>query len=372
MDKTSETTDNFMTLPVFNARPEGTAAVHHDTAKKGFTVVELMVVIGIIGMLMGLLLPAVQSAREAGRRNACGNNIRQIGLAVVDYGMKKSRLPGWRNAHPNNGFPANSVTWAIPILPQLERNDIYETYRTGLGAPQQISLFLCPSKGSRDAGDTVIDYGANAGSTMVTVFPGGTQFNGDGVFYDTLGDVVNAPANYTKLTKSLDTISEKDGTTTTLLFAESPIGRDYRGVPSRAGGFEIPQIPNPSGLPSGPGGSTDVPIFGVLITGIPDRPINPALAAIKNERPGSLHPGGAMVAFCDGHTKFVGNELANHVFIQLMTSDMTWNGATNNYTNATNGISAQVNMTMKAAVLQANALDPNVKNPYVLREADIP
>lgn len=358
MDKTSETTDNFMELQVFNARPTGTAAVHHDTVKKGFTVVELMVVIGIIGMLMGLLLPAVQSAREAGRRNACSNNIRQIGLAVVDYGMKKSRLPGWRNAHPNNGLPANSVTWAIPILPQLERNDIYETYRTGAELPQQISLFLCPSKGSRDAGDTVIDYGANAGSTAFAAFPNGNlQFNGDGVFYDTLGT-----GNYSKLSKSLDTVSEKDGTTTTLLIAESPIGRDYRGVPIPAGGFAIPQIPNPSGLPSGPGGSADVPIFGVLITGIPDRPINPALAAIKNERPGSLHPGGAMVAFCDGHTKFVGNELANHVFIQLMTSDMTWNGA--NYVNASpNGISPRINNLMKDAFVPA---------PYVLKEADIP
>jgi prepilin-type N-terminal cleavage/methylation domain-containing protein/prepilin-type processing-associated H-X9-DG protein len=368
VDKTFKSTDNFMTLPVFNARPAGTAAVHHDTAKKGFTVVELMVVIGIIGMLMGLLLPAVQSAREAGRRNACGNNIRQIALALVDYGMKKSRLPGWRNAHPN-GVAANSVTWAVPILPQLERNDIYETYRTGLGAPQQISLFLCPSKGSRDAGDTVIDYGANAGSTTVNVFPGGTQFNGDGVFYDTLGDVIGAPPPaYTKLTKSLDTISEKDGTATTLLVAESPISRNY-------GNSTIPLIPAAGvngGLQSGPlGESAVVPVFGVLSAGIPglgvaipDRPINPPLqSAAVNERPGSLHPGGAMVAFCDGHTKFIGNELANHVFIQLMTSDMKWDNVNLNYVSSTpNGISPRVNQLMK------DAFAP----PYVLNEADIP
>jgi prepilin-type processing-associated H-X9-DG protein len=99
-----------------------------------------------------------------------------------------------------------------------------------------------------------------------------------------------------------------------------------------------------------------------LIAGIPDRPINPALAAIKNERPGSLHPGGAMAAFCDGHTKFIGDELANHVFIQLMTSDMTWNGA--NYVNrnaSPNGISPRINALMQAAF----------PAPYVLSEADI-
>jgi prepilin-type N-terminal cleavage/methylation domain-containing protein/prepilin-type processing-associated H-X9-DG protein len=351
VDKTFKSTDNLMNQPIANSQTAGTAAVHHNTAKKGFTVVELMVVIGIIAMLMGLLLPAVQTAREAGRRNTCSNNIRQIAMAVVDYGMKKNRLPGWRNAHPN-GNANFSVTWAIPILPQLERNDVYETFRTGPGAPQQISLFLCPSKGSRDATDRVIDYAANAGSTALTVFPGGAQFNGDGVFYDTFGS-----PNYTRLTKSLDTISEKDGSATTLLVAESltETARNY-GAPS------IPAIPNDDGLPSGPGGSVDVPIFGVLRAGIPNQPINPPKnSAAANERPSSLHPGGAMVAFCDGHTKFIGNELANHVFIQLMTSDMTWNGA--NYVNSTpNGISPRVNQLMQ------NAFAP----PYVLNEADIP
>ena len=93
--------------------------------RSGFTLIELLVVIAIIGILMGLLLPAVQNAREAGRRSTCTNNLRQIGLAIHSYEGKKSELPGWANQLPGGV----NVSWPTVILPNLERRDVYNEWK---------------------------------------------------------------------------------------------------------------------------------------------------------------------------------------------------------------------------------------------------
>ena len=94
--------------------------------KHGFTLVELLVVITIIGMLVSLLLPAIQSAREAGRKNTCSNNMRQKACwPLSQFENNQPRFPpGYANT-----IGAKTTSWVVPILPLLERNDIYQNWQ---------------------------------------------------------------------------------------------------------------------------------------------------------------------------------------------------------------------------------------------------
>jgi prepilin-type N-terminal cleavage/methylation domain-containing protein len=125
----------------------------------GFTLVELLVVIAIIGMLVGLLLPAVQSAREAARRMQCGNNIRQLALAVHNFESTNRYLPPVRFT-PKPGDTAQyscggtQPTWFVHIMPYIEMNNQANQWSIFAGwetHPQLLretasSIFYCPSK----------------------------------------------------------------------------------------------------------------------------------------------------------------------------------------------------------------------------------
>jgi len=124
--------------------------------REGFTLVELLVVIAIIGVLIGLLLPAVQAARELGRQSHCVNNLKQIGLAIQTYHEARQRLPsGYRSGVDGSGNDTGpGWGWATQILPQMEQGSIFDSIdlseeieSSGNARARTVSLmpYLCPS-----------------------------------------------------------------------------------------------------------------------------------------------------------------------------------------------------------------------------------
>lgn len=323
-------------------------------SKTGFTLVELLVVIAIIGTLMGLLLPAVQSAREAGRRNTCSNNLNQLGKAVIAFDGQRQFIPGWRNRHPNpnvvnadDSVQFGAVSWPVLLLPNLERRDIYRLWETAppnSGAVRIapfVGVFMCPTSPADSNTTPSICYAGNIGMGVVTGVTGGPQFRNDGVMMDTLGRT--GGSDYAAARIGLDYISAGDGTTMTMLFSEkcgplyTPLG-SYDIAPRSAtfGNYAFGPTARPAPPPTPPD-QPNQPIPGFGVPGVSASTLGSAGAggntrvinstANANDgffaMPSSVHPGGAVVTFADGHTIFMRDSVTPLVYGQLLTGNTT-------------------------------------------------
>ena len=114
--------------------------MRNSTSRRAFTLVELLVVIAIIGVLVALLLPAVQAARESARRMSCSSNLKNIGLAMQNYHDVSQAFPiGITNPTPNVTTVVNSQwVWSARLLPFLEQSGLYQQLNVGIGSADRV------------------------------------------------------------------------------------------------------------------------------------------------------------------------------------------------------------------------------------------
>ncbi|QDU86972.1 hypothetical protein Pla175_03260 [Pirellulimonas nuda] len=164
----------FMFFCNWITRPEP-APPRGEAQRSGFTLVELLIVIAIIGVLVALLLPAVQAAREAARRSHCQNNLKQVGLAMHQHDDARHRLPP---ALPEDG--AYTTSALVPLLPFLEEAAVFGAYDPSIGPDEganaaitqaHLPVFLCPSMQTLDG-----SLPPGAGSYAVSTGSGYSRF----------------------------------------------------------------------------------------------------------------------------------------------------------------------------------------------------
>ncbi|MDO4574507.1 MAG: DUF1559 domain-containing protein [Planctomycetia bacterium] len=297
----------------------------------GFTLVELLVVIAIIGMLVGLLLPAVQQAREAARQMQCSNNLRNLALACLNHesGTRKMPSGGWAphwDGDPDYGMGANQPgSWCYSILPFLEQNALYQLGADGqmgktseqiAGAEERdstaVGIFYCPSRRATKTYPILSDsqYQANSqytsgGSYAKTDYAAnyGSAFaNGQAQSYtpNAVGSVdgyawtkdkeATTPANGVIFKRSEVTLGEiRDGTSNTYLIGEKYIQPEHY----ENGSF----IDNNFILYRGADNDCHASTY-------PGRtPLQDRSMGTYNHRFGSCHAGAFGMAFCDGSVR---------------------------------------------------------------------
>lgn len=331
------------------------SSIHHHSVRSAFTLVELLVVITIISTLIGLLLPAVNAAREAARNTQCLNNQRNLALAMINYeGLKKS-FPGYANVlsqYPTGttGTPP-TVSWVVPLFPHLERQDLFDQWvetakNTALVTTgpydatvkdltyKYLSLMVCPSDPSPStaAGETWLSYVCNRGGNGIDNQTMGVCLNQAGYTWDG-STKTDTPA----VRVGTDYISSHDGTTTTLLLAESPFTNPMQGAALKWARNDTTNSP-PNNAPkwtstasgsmpktakvSSGAGYMEVDVgfewynkFGPDSGGVVTVPAN----AVVTQAIMSSHKGHINVSFCDGHQSGLMNQIDVPVFRHLCT-----------------------------------------------------
>lgn len=275
---------------------------------RGFTLVELLVVIAIIGILIALLLPAVQAAREAARRMQCTNHLKQLALALHDYHDSHKTFP-------SGALVSNGLSWNVLILPYIEQSALYAKFNFNQGdfngAPNnegpnknihaliRIDTFMCPSAtqelvthGSSKLSDGRVPYTSHyygvMGPTGKDPWGNDYPFENSGSYGGfALNGVMNKDSNvrFSDIT---------DGTSNTLALGEIALPKTGYGPPGGGDGASwvrgISTVTNPAGMSSCKNISVGIN--------------NPSLN-FNDDSFSSLHPGGANFAKCDGSVTFV-------------------------------------------------------------------
>jgi prepilin-type N-terminal cleavage/methylation domain-containing protein len=231
----------------------------------GFTLVELLVVISIIGVLVGLLLPAVQAAREAGRRITCSNNLKNLGLALSNFESSKKSYPGYQDVYGAAGSGSAATgkvgSWVVALMPNIEQQplrDLWDDptvqanwYTKGQPFPSSpprdpsiaeqfypnIALLNCPSDTKNDelfgvnsyvANTGFIPVGTNVGTLHPAYASGGTdasvrsQRKENGIFVNKVGRVNGSSGtSFGFGAAPVKSDSIRDGTSQTLAFSEN-------------------------------------------------------------------------------------------------------------------------------------------------------
>lgn len=292
------------------------ASISNTRSKNGFTLVELLVVIAIIGILIGMLLPAVQMVREAARRITCGNNIRQLGLSMHNYESAQGHLP--------SGWAEDGFTWGVEILPFIEQQNLHSTIERGaswtsgvneIAAATVVPIARCPTSPLDDhydhngVSDRVPgDYRASIGSNVrgdsgpnLTDSLSTQDGNPNGVFWGCsktkFGAVSDGLSNTVFIAESrTDPRFKKDGNSSDHWFIGSPNIDGFQCDDGASGG--------------GTGGGDYSEVVGSGIVEMNARISNPSLhGALMEISFGSYHNGGMNVVLGDGSTHFITDDI---------------------------------------------------------------
>ncbi|WP_197447104.1 DUF1559 domain-containing protein [Tautonia plasticadhaerens] len=323
--------------------------------RRGFTLIELLVVIAIIGVLIALLLPAVQSAREAARRAQCTNNLKQVGLGMHNYHDTHQVFPSGTNS-------CCWGTWILFTLPYVEQQNLFNAWNFGgwsydttatfryagplncTVSATRVSGYLCPSdpqaENLTNIGPTINgikyattsqNYVVNFGNTTTAqtatydnaIYPGTPFQFGGAPFAD-----LRAPGNGNGGKKNFGISTIKDGTTNTLLVSEILVGTGSGGgayaAPYDLRGFSWwGSAAVFSGLM--PPNTTYPDVTESNSYCIYPFQNNPPCTGPTTELPRvnfarSTHPGGVNAAMADGSVKFFKNTVAVNVWRALSTT----------------------------------------------------
>lgn len=222
-------------------------------ARPGFTLVELLVVIAIIGVLVAMLLPAVQAAREAARRSSCSNNLKQIGLALHNYHDTNRKFPTAGFLTRPGTTPAQPLayhhTWLTSILPYMEQKPLHDSTNFNLRAwdqpivGTQVATLRCPSDAflldpQESHGIAVTSYAGSEGYHWWATAELNPAWGGNwAVFLPIHGDYSGLFA----CTRNFTMANIKDGTSNTVVIAETD-SLGYKNGGFNTSGTGIPRV----------------------------------------------------------------------------------------------------------------------------------